>query len=105
MDRAGYSLHVEPHAATVTANDDERLLTLLGMHRERAVREPESIRFVNDRDDPARDLDEADRERRAHRDIRADCQWSVGQDIESGTAVHHPTANRVATAIERVDTP
>jgi hypothetical protein len=66
------------------AHHDERLLAALGMDWQRPVGEPESIRLVHDGHDATRRLDEPDRKRRAHRDVRADPERAVGHDAEAG---------------------
>lgn len=104
MDRPGDRDDLEQHGAIGVASHDEGLLTLLGMHRERPVREAEPRRLVNDCDDPAGRVDEPDQKRCAERNVRTDSDRSISREFETSAAVDGPRADRIATSIERVHT-
>jgi hypothetical protein len=102
LDRAGNALDVEPHVAVGVARDEERLLTLLGVQRKCSVREAVSVGFIDHRDDTARSVDEAERQRRAERHVGSDCDRTVGGDRQARAFVNFPTAEGFGCALERV---
>ena len=89
---AGDCDDLETNHAVFRAHHRERLLALLRMVGQCAVREPEAIMRIHDIDDAADNLDKADGQRRGHRDDDADCWFPTRLDDQAGPLVNSPMA-------------
>lgn len=84
------------------SDNSEGFLALFGVNPERAIGEPESIRLVVDDDDPADDIDKAERERRCHRNHSAHGWRPVFTHDQTGTSLDLPGAKGLCRATKDV---
>lgn len=100
--RTREDLDAEHDLAAPISLKEEELFALLGVFRQRAVREPEAIRFVDNVNDPTDGDGEPEWERRSECDSRAARERTVGSDAEPRAPLRPPVSKRLTSPREQV---
>jgi hypothetical protein len=100
MAGAGHRHDLEGDGAVRVSRDDERLLALLGMVEERAVRESVTIRFIDNRYDAADRVDESDWEGSRHGDDQPECGRFICRYRYARASMWLPLSDRISRSVE-----